>query len=503
MFRQHSLKVFAILCFLAFLAFGLAQREVDIAIVSDPESLDPHIGSSSGAASIINHMFDKLVERSPVDMAPVPDLAKSWDIVDDTTYVFHLHEGVSFHNGEPLTASDVVFSFERLLLPEFNNIGKYSEPLIESVEALDDYMVQFNLRAPYAPFLNRMPTFYIVPEDYITEVGSEEFARQPIGSGPFRFVEWVRDDHLSFEANEDYWRGAPQADSVTFRPIPEPSTRIAALLSGEVDIIEQVNFTDIPLIERSDGVRVEAVQDNRIYFYAINSSEPPFDDVRVRRALTHAIDWDTVLSIYDGYASRVAVPATPNDFGYSSYIDDISHLIPGYDPELARELLAEAGYPDGFATTIETPLNRYPKDAELAQAVAAQLSEVGIDASVEASEWGIYYGEVWPGNIKGIGFFSMGNPLFDPDQIFTIHFDPEGSSRYYNDPALTELGNRGRITVDGDERAAIYGEFMTHVLTEVPYLFTHGVQQVYGVREGMNWTPRADNRIFADEITFE
>jgi peptide/nickel transport system substrate-binding protein len=484
------------------LATGAAQT-ITVAVTSDPQTLDPHISATAGTVTAVNHIFDKLVQRDPATMAIVSDLAESWEIVDNVTYTFHLRQGVSFHNGEEFNADDVLFSFARMRQPGFEQLGKYVEPLIESVEKIDDYTVQFNLVAPYGPFLNRMPSFYMVPQDYITEVGDEEFARNPVGTGPFTFLEWIPGERLVFQANPDYWAGAPEAQTVVFRPIPEASTRIAALLSGDVDIIEQVNLTDIPRLERGDGARVEVVNDNGFYFYGIQSSRPPFDDVRVRQALTYAVNWDEVLSIFDGYAFRVPLPALPTDFGYSDYIDDIQHLLPTYDPERARELLAEAGYPNGFDTIIEASNGNYPKDAELAQAVAAQLAEIGINAEVRVYEWGVYLADVWRnGNADGLAFFSMGNPLFDPDHLYTVHFDPNGSGSYYNHPELTELGELGRVTTDPKERADVYRRMMEHLLTNVPYLWTHGVQQVYAVRPDINWKPRADNRIFMDEVTF-
>jgi peptide/nickel transport system substrate-binding protein len=431
----------------------------------------------------------------------VPDLAESWEIVDETTYVFKLREGVQFHNGEDLTASDVAFSFDRML--EYPSMEKYVEPLIESVDVIDDYTVQINLKDPYAPFLKRMPTFCIVPEDYIKEVGDEEFAKHPVGSGPYKFVEWVHDDHLTLEANEAYWRGAPDIKTVIFKPIPEAATRVAALEAGEADIVEAVPIDDLPRLEENEDIRIETKENNKFFFWVMNTHNPPFDDVLVRRAVSYAIDWETILQLFEGHAFRTPIPALSDDWGYAEYGDDLKEHAYYYDPDKAKDLLAEAGFPDGFKTAIDTSL-RYAREDEVSQAIAAQLAQVGIDAEVRQYEWGVYYGEIWKdANIEGIGSFSMGNPLFDPDHLFATHFDPDRRAYYFSKPELTELSHRGMATIDPEERVEIYRQALQMILEEAPYLWGYGVKQAYGVRADIDWTPRTDVRVFMDEASFK
>lgn len=472
-----------------------------VGMPSDPESMDPHTSATSGTVTAVNHVFDKLVQRNAADMTIEPDLAESWEQVDDITYDFFLREGVTFHNGDDLTASDVVFSFERMRGEGFESLGAYVDPLIESVEATGDYEVRITLVEPYAPFMKRVPTFYIVPQAHIEEVGDAAFAENPVGSGPFKFEEWVQGERLVLTANEDYWRGTPAAQRVEFRPIPEPSTRVSGLLSGDLDVIQGVGLDSVDQVEQADGARILAVDDNRFYFYALNSDEPPFDDARVRRALTYAIDWDEVLALYAGYAQNVRFPSLPNDFGYDAYLAAVEEDLPEYDPDRARELLADAGYEDGFETVVQTAASHWPRDVDLAQAVASQLEQVGIQAEVNANEWGVYLSDVYRGGDgEGLVFFTMGNPLFDPDHLCNVHW-AEGRAEYYNDETTRELCDLGRVTTDEDERIAIYTELMEHLVAEAPYVMTHQVQQVYGIRDGLEWQPRADNRVFMDEVT--
>jgi len=484
-------------------ATPVPQRELVVALAADPPTLDPLADASSATVNSVKHIFSSLVERDPDDMSIVPELVESWEIVDDTTYVFKLRKGLRFHNGEELTTSDVKFSFDRMLEPEFISMGKYVETLIESIEVIDEYTVQFNLLTPYAPFLARMPTFHIVPEDYINAVGSEEFARHPIGSGPYKLVERVHGDHITLEAFEDYWGGAPRIKRVVLKPIPESSTRVAALLAGEADIIQNVPPEDIPKLEQEEDVRVVTGDDYRFYFYGMNSANPPFDDVRIRQAVSYAIDWDSICELFEGYATRVPLPALPNDWGYAEYADDLMQYTYDYNPDRARELLAEAGFPDGFETTIELGTGRYPKTEEVAQAASAQLAEVGIKAEVVVYEWGVFYTDIYNGvQVKGLYAGSMGNPIFDPDHLMGVHFDPDRRSYFFNTPELTEMIHRGQVTVDNAERIEIYRGIMKRILEEAPYAWGYTLMQVHGIRADVDWKPRTDTRIFALEASF-
>ena len=483
------------------------QRQVVVALSADTQGLDPHTTASPIPIYIFNHMFDKLVERNNEDMAIVPDLAESWDILDQTTYVFHLRQGVKFHNGEDLTASDVKFSFDRMGSddPLFASLFKYVDPLIESVEIVDDYSVEIKLKAPYGPFLRRMPSFYIVPEDYIKAVGNEEFARQPVGTGPYKFVEWVKDDHLSLIANEDYWRGAPEIKDLVFKPIPEDATRVAALLAGEADVIERVPVGDVARLEQDPNVTVLPHADNKIYFLIMNPHNEPFDNVLVRQAVSHAIDWDTLLQLYEGYGFRAPLPGLPNDFGYAENEKALMSNAYNYDLEKAKALLAEAGYPDGFKTTIQLADGIWPKAVDVIQVIAAQLAEVGIEAEIEVSERALYDDEVYDfGKTKGISIYVMGNPLFDPDQLMTVHFySATQHGGYYNDLSLDDLIVRAKESVDDAERIELYRQAMQHILEAAPFIWGFGVQQIYATRSDIQWTPRSDSRIFMDEASWK
>lgn len=277
---------------------------------------------------------------------------------------------------------------------------------------------------------------------------------------------------------------------------------MAALLAGEVDVIEVVPPEDVLRLEQEEDVRVEIEEGYGGYFFVMNIKKPPFDDVRVRQAVNYAIDWDEIMELFGGYAYRRPLPCYRLDFGYAEYADDLMQYAYDYDPDKARELLAEAGYPDGFEVTIETGTG-FTKAAEVTQAVAAQLAEVGIKAKVEVYERLVYYNERYKtGNLE-MGMFVMGNPISDPDHLMAIHFDPDRAVGVsYRNPKLTELAHRGVATVDPKERVEIYREALQLVLEEAAYAWGYGTKLIYGVRADINWKPRVDVRMYPHDMSF-
>ena len=308
-------------------------------------TFDPAMFRSRETEAVLRNIFDSLVFRTH-EGEVIPWLAHTWRALDDTTFEFELVEGVTFHNGEPLTAEDVVFTFERILTE--GGVGGQTSPRagllgpIDRVEAVDDHTVRFHYRETFPQRLleQALVHFQIVPKDHVEAVGVEEFARHPVGYGPYVFVSGSIDSQVTLRRNPDYWHGAPRLETLVFRMMPEPSTRVAALLSGEVHIIQEVPGDLVERIDAAPGVSVHTAPGTRAYFIELNVSKPPFDDVRVRQALNYAIDWENILSnIYRGYGQRLSTGFLPSGFGFDPDLEPYP-----YDPERARELLREAGY---------------------------------------------------------------------------------------------------------------------------------------------------------------
>ena len=314
-------------------------------------TLDPAMHRDRDTETVIRNMFDGLVTRTHgADV--VPELAESWEEVNPTTFVFTLRPNVKFHNGDPLTADDVVFTFERVLTA--GGVGGQSSPRkgllgpLQKVEKMSDLKVKFELANPFPPFLQALVHFQIVPRKYIKEVGDKAFAEKPIGTGPFKFVKGKLDSEVVMERFDRYYGGSPKLPPVglakvkkaVFRTMPEPSTRVAALLAGEVNIIQAIPTDLVEKLKKSKRVQLKTVEGTRSYQIELNDKKPPFDDVRVRRAVNMAVNWDKILkNIYLGYATRLPTCFLPSGFGYDPNLKPYP-----YSPEKAKALLKEAGY---------------------------------------------------------------------------------------------------------------------------------------------------------------
>ena len=314
-------------------------------------TLDPAMHRDRDTETVIRNMFDGLVTRTNgADV--VPEIAEGWEEVNPTTYVFTLRPNVKFHNGDPLTADDVVFTFERVLTA--GAVGGQSSPRkgllgpLQKVEKISDRKVKFELANPFPPFLQALVHFQIVPQKYIKEVGDKAFAEKPIGAGPFKFVKGKLDSEVVMERFEGYYGGSPKLPPVgpakvkkaVFRTMPEPSTRVAALLAGEVSIIQAIPADLVEKLKKSKRVQLKTVEGTRSNQIELNNKKPPFDDVRVRQAVNMAVNWDKILkNIYLGYATRLPTCFLSSGFGYDPNLKPYP-----FNPEKAKALLKEAGY---------------------------------------------------------------------------------------------------------------------------------------------------------------
>ena len=314
-------------------------------------TLDPAMYRDRATETVLRNMFDGLVTRT-WDGNVVPEIAESWTIPSGNVYVFKIRKDVKFHNGKTLDADDVVFTFERIL--NDGAIAGQSSPRkglfgpLETVEKIDQYTVKFTLSNPFPVFLQALVHFQIVPKDYIQKVGDKEFAEKPIGAGPFKFKEGRLDDQIVMERFDEYYGGSPEippigpalAKRVIFRMMPEATVRVAALKAGEVHIIQQLPPDLSKTLGADKNIRVKSVDGTRVYCVELNCVKPPFDDVRVRRAMNYAVDWDAILeSIYGGNGTRLASAFLPSGFGFDPSLEPYP-----YDPEKAKALFREAGY---------------------------------------------------------------------------------------------------------------------------------------------------------------
>lgn len=482
------------LVILTVLAFALSlpaqaadpKGELRVAIPWTPENLDPTMNLSSIRSQVGVSMFDSLVGRSAENRI-VPELAESWKLLDDHTWQFKLRKGVLFHNGEPFNADSVRFTIQRVLDPAQKSPNRANIAEITRVEVLDDFTVNLVTRQPYAPLLNRLIDFPILPPKYTAEQGSRPFALRPVGTGPFKFVELVKDEHLIVEAFDRHWRGAPTIRRITFKPVPEPFTRAASLRNGEVDVITTVPPTLARELERVAGIKVQRIPSTWLIYLGLNAFKKPLSDVRVRQALNYASDVDAIIkNVMEGNGRRNEGPFTPNMFGYDPGVKGYSH-----DPAKARRLLAEAGYPEGLEVTLDSPAGRYQGDKEIAEALAGQWQKAGFKPKVQVAEWGAYFKRYLAKQFPDAYLLGLGGPMQDGDELFNL-VSSKGRGLYYKNEKVDLLFDLGRSTMDPAKRRKIYSDLARAMIEDATWVYLMQQVDIYATRDRVEWSPRPD-----------
>jgi peptide/nickel transport system substrate-binding protein len=463
-------------------------------------TLDWHMHCDKNAHEPDRQIFDTLLRRNLKTLQLEGSLAESWRVVNETTWQFKLKRSVKFHNGEPFDAAAVKFSVERMLDPKQGAPGRTSIATIDHVDVVDPYTVNVITKAPFPLLAVRMSpghcgTVGIVPPKYIAQVGDATFAVKPVGTGPYKFVEWVKDERLVLEANKDYHRGAPAIERLIFRPVPELTTRVAALLSGQADLVSDIPPDQTGKIKSSSTAHVEisTLGGFVIMVKMTNYLMPgPWQDVRVRKAINYAIDMDTIIkTVLEGYGQVLGVPLEKEAFGFNPSIKWY-----GYDPERAKTLLREAGHPNGFEMTLHAPNRRYMNDIEVMQAMAQMLTKVGIRAKVEVWEQSIYTTkwrkrELLPAYLTAWG----GAGVFDGD-LLTSSLNSKSALAIFKNETLDKMLEDAQATNDPERRKAIYFKAQELIYEEAPIIKAYQQAHIFGVSNRLDWKPWIDNMLF-------
>ncbi|GED51214.1 ABC transporter substrate-binding protein [Brevibacillus borstelensis] len=469
-----------------------------VAFDSDVPTMDPHMHNEPNAITTNWHIFDSLLFLSR-DLKIEPGLAESYEQKDDTTWIFKLRQGVTFHNGEEFNADAVKFSLERVLNEKQKSPQRGNISAISAVNVLDPYTVEIKTKEPYNLLPHRLFYLSIVPPKYVQEVGDQEFAQKPVGTGPYKFAEWVKGDKIVLEANENYFKGAPKIKKVSFRVIPEVATQIAELQSGGVDIIRMVPPDMLAQLEGNPQLAVTSTPLLRVYYMAFDTKKKPFDDARVRQAMNYAVDIDTIVKkVLADKAVRTPAGVNPNHFGFDESIKPYP-----YDPEKAKSLLKEAGYENGFETEIHyfTP----GIGQQITDAVISDLSKVGIKAKAKFyPESSSFVEKQRAGDLP----FRLGHwgsySVYDADAILQPMFDSKGVyGKYFNTPQLDALINEARSSVDQDKRKALYSQAQQLIYKEAPWIFLFSPMDNQAYNAKLQFQARADERIYAYEIDFK
>ncbi|GGK31909.1 ABC transporter substrate-binding protein [Salinarimonas ramus] len=513
---RHLLAGAALLTVLATPA--LAQDEtktLTVGLTADAVHLDPQAGEELSSNIMFYHIYDPLIRRD-ANLEFGPGLAESWELVDDTTWRFSLRDDVVFHNGEPFTADDVVFTLERLKASLMANLAKN----IESFSAIDDHTVEIKTFQPYAALPNDLAAILILNREHVTSVGEEQVDLQPVGTGPYELEEWVKEDRLVLEANEEYWAGAPEIDRVVFRPITNPATRTAALLTGELDIVQDLSVRDVERVRREDGFEVITRPSllNLVLALDMREKSPtipldtnPMQDRRVREAIARAIDVDTLSKVVMNGLSTPSEQYVPET--HIGYVEGASfrEMYP-FDVERARELMAEAGYPDGFEMTLDATNNRYVNDAQIAQALASMLSQIGIDLELNLMPRANFFGYIRvPSEQSSFIMSGWDVPSGDAGSMYAVMFYTRGVKEgygqvnrgSYSNPEVDRLVEAADSTPRIEERDAHLQEATKILLEDIPMIPVHYEQDIYAARDGVVFEPRTDKFLWAYEMDIE
>lgn len=466
-------KKLLVLMMASFLLLGLlapvtvmaeeTRDDLILAGTQDPDNLDPRLTTSEYSREVMELVYNSLVYLNE-DLEIEYDLAEDLETPDDTTYIFHLRDDVTWHDGEPFTAEDVVFTYEAIADEEFGSPHR-DRTWFDTVEALDDYTVKFTTEEPNAATLTGLRRFiapaHLAPEEsYEEEPGT--FAYEPVGTGPYTLEEWVPDDYIRLERNEDYFEGPANLETIIRRVIPEDETRYTELLAGEVDMAEPPE-REIDALDQNDDFTVESSETLNYFPVAINhdyDGHDKLDDVRVRQALNYAIDKETIVNHIWPTATVMHSPIVPDTWAH----DPEAIYQYEYNPEKAEELLAEAGYEDGI--TLSLVMSDATDNVEFGEIIRHYYEEAGINLEVNTMEFSSALSQILDGDFQ---LYFMGSTgMYDPHDFMNRFTHGEGTTAYDNEEFNELVDEAVTIVDDQDKRAELYSEAQ-RIMTEDAY----------------------------------
>ena len=467
------------------------KREIVIGQSGDVSRLDPHMSGAANDIAVSFNLFDTLVNRH-ADNRLYPALATEWKLVNPTTWQFILRPNVMFHNGDPLTAADVKFSIERTYDPKAKTYVASVFSTVERVETPSASTVQIVTKKP-DPLLPARLAFYggqIIPRSYFERVGADEFNAKPVGSGPVRFVSWVKDDRLLLDATPGYWGGKPEADRFAFRPIPDTAARIAALLRGEVDLITRLPPDHVETVARHSTTRVEGALYAGLYVLVVDSRRPPLDDPRVKQALSLAIDREAI--VRELWRGQGIVANGPIPKGDSHYDESLPPL--KYDPALARQRLKEAGY-QNEEIFLEVNEGYLANAKPMSEAAVTMWRDVGINVKLEVLEFSVMMQKLREKSLKGLRWGDPASTVRDPDGMMWRLLGPGGAQETWSYPRFVELGTAARHSLDEKARGQAYREMTAILLEHLPWIPVLQPIESYGVQKYLDWKPYSSQQI--------
>ncbi len=517
-------------------AVPLAAQEITVALGSEPTALDPHFHDLGPNNAMGEHMFESLVGLD-ASIQPYPELATGWELRDPNTWVFTLRQGVRFTNGDPFTADDVLFTICRIMNNETSLVDSFTDPIrnMTAVETPDDYTVVITTEQPNPFMLVDMADMMLISDSLVEHDGLtfdpdngcgvtgpwptvDQFndGSAAVGTGPYTVADYVKGANITLARNDGYWGGTPSWERVTFVPVQSEGPRLAGLIAGDYDLMENPAGRDLPRLDATDDFDYVITPSARVIFLQMDTyrsvadspaleaeGDNPFMDVRVRRAISMAIDRQAIVErIMDGVAT-VAYQFLPDTmFGALPAPPPLA-----YDPDQARALLAEAGYPDGFKVTLATPNDRYINDERVAQAIAQFLNRIGIETDIDAMTRSIFFGErrnrSFSFSMAGWGSSTGEASSFLRAFVATTDRDlGVGLSNYggYTNPDFDAVFLQAISTMDDAARKALLQESVRMALDQLPLIPIHFESTAWAFRAGLTYEGRADQSTLAMSI---
>ena len=525
MFRYTRLVIPCLAAAFAFSSGVHAQnksRDVSIGLQAAITSMDPHFHNLSPNNSLSLHIFEPLIKRDE-NQKLVPGLATSWKALDELTWEFKLRKNVRFHDGAAFTADDVVHSLKRV--PEVPNspssFATFTKPIID-VKVVDPHTIIFKTASAHVLLPSDLASVMIVSRVSGDKATTPDYnsGKAAIGTGPYKFAEFVPNQRVVFKANYGYWGGEEPWDKITYKILTNPAARVAALLSGDVQMIETVPTADIAKLSKDKNYNLVDKVSNRVIYVHLNQStdksppfvfdkagktldKNPFKDARVRKALSMAINRDAIVDRVMEKKAVAAAQLLPDFFyGTSKKLKPIK-----FDPEGAKKLLAEAGYPNGFAMTLHGPNNRYINDANIVQAIAQMYSRIGIDAKVETMPSAVYFNRAtklefgfmvlgW-GTESGEQGSAMRSLLATYDQAKGMGVTNRGR---YSNPAFDKVLSEALVTMDDKKREAMIQQAAEMVMGDVGLIPLHYEVSTWATAKGFKYTARTDQYTLASGL---
>jgi peptide/nickel transport system substrate-binding protein len=521
--RARVLRAAAAALLMGASSLAATAAELRMGLNSETLSIDPHFANFDSNGALAQHIFNPLVLRD-ANMQPVPGLAESWRNVNDTTWEFKLRRGVKFHDGSELTAEDVKFSFERI--PTIKNtpssLTVYTKQ-IKSIAVVDKYTLRMVTDQAFPLMPIYLSTIVIVSKKAAENATTEDFnqGKAAIGTGPFKFVQWVKGERIVLDRFEAYWGPKAEWTRVTLRPIPNATTRVAALLSGDIDLMDAVPTVDLERLRKNPNVVLSSSVTSRLMFLAPDhhrdnspfvtdkagkpiTGKGPLRDVRVRKAISMAIDRKAIAArIMDGAAEPTGQLVPKGFFGFHPGIP-----APAYDPEGAKKLLAEAGYPNGFKLGMQIPQNRYLNDVATGEAIAQMLSRIGIETKVDAYPIGILLTRAtkldWSLYMVGFGIVT-GEPTSVMRFLMATHNADKGlgmgNRGRYSNAKFDTLLSEAEHTFDDAKRAEMLKEAArVGVAEDLGIIPLYHQVHIWAMRKGLQHSPRTDEYTYVHEV---